>query len=93
MQEKMATAINQLPLPITANLPEATYFLWADFGYTGWNQKQIQEFLIVDAGLGFIRGDRYGQNGEGFVRINCAVPEFRIDEAIQLLKKGLGFKS
>jgi len=89
MQEKMATAINQLPLPITANLPEATYFLWADFGYTGWNQKQIQEFLIVDARLGFIPGDRYGQNGEGFVRINCAVPEFRIDEAIQLLEEGI----
>ena len=89
MQEKMVTAVNQLSLPISANLPEATYFLWADFRDTGWTQKQIQEFLIIDARLGFIPGDRYGQNGEGFVRINCAVPEFRIDEAIQLLEKAI----
>ena len=87
MQTKMVDAINEMPFPVKASLPEATYLLWADFRETGWNQDEIQHFLVKDAGLGFNRGDSFGANGSGFVRINCAVPEFRIDEAIQRLSK------
>ncbi len=87
MQTKMVDAINETPFPVKASLPEATYLLWADFRETGWNQDEIQRFLVQDAGLGFNRGDSFGANGSGFVRINCAVPEFRIDEAINRLKK------
>jgi bifunctional pyridoxal-dependent enzyme with beta-cystathionase and maltose regulon repressor activities len=57
------------------------------FRETGWSQDEIHRFLIEDASLGFNRGDSFGANGSGFVRINCAVPELRIDEAIQRLSK------
>ncbi len=85
MQTKMADALNQMPFPVKAALPEATYLLWTDFRDTGWSQGEIQDFLVVDAGLGFNRGDAFGASGTGFARINCAVPESRIDEAIQRL--------
>ncbi len=89
MQTKLVDALNDMPFPIKASLPEATYLLWADFRGTGWTQDEIQRFLVEDAGLGFNRGDSFGASGSGFVRINCAVPEVRIDEAIQRLRNAL----
>jgi len=85
MQARLVDGINRMPFPVEAALPEATYLLWADFRATGWNQDEIQRFLVEDAGLGFNRGDSFGANGAGFARINCAVPKSRIDEAIQRL--------
>jgi len=85
MQIKLVDALNRMPFPVKAALPEATYLLWVDFRDTGWSQDEIQRFLVEQAGLGFNRGDSYGSNGSGFVRINCAVPESRVDEAIQRL--------
>lgn len=90
MQAKLVDAINRMPFPVKAALPEATYLLWVDFRGTGWNQDEIQRFLVEDAGLGFNRGDSFGAVGAGFARINCAVPESRIDEAIQRLTNAFG---
>jgi len=85
MQARLVDALNEMPFPVKACLPEATYLLWVDFRGTSWTQDEIHRFLVEDAGLGFNRGDSFGANGSGFVRINCAVPERRIDEAIQRL--------
>ena len=90
MQIKLVEALNRMPFPVKATLPEATFLLWVDFRGTGWSQDEIQRFLVEDAGLGFNRGDSFGANGTGFVRINCAVPESRIDEAIQRLSNAFG---
>ena len=90
MQTKLVEALNRMPFPVKATLPEATYLLWVDFRDTGWSQDEIQRFLVEDAGLGFNRGDAFGASGTGFVRINCAVPESRIDEAIQRLSNAFG---
>jgi cystathionine beta-lyase len=86
MQTKLVDAINDMPFPVKAALPEATYLLWADFRGTGWTQDEIQRFLVEDAGLRFSRGDMFGASGAGFVRINSAVPESTIDEAIRRLR-------
>ena len=67
-------------------VPICCDLMWADFRGTGWTQDEIQRFLVEDAGLGVNRGDSFGASGAGFVRINCAVPECRIDEAIQQLR-------
>ena len=85
MQCRMADALNAMPYPVSARLPEATYLLWADFRDSGWSPDELQRFLVQEAGLGFNRGDSFGPGGAGFMRINCAVPESRIDEAIRRL--------
>ncbi len=55
MQIKLVNGLNNMPYPVKANLPEATYLVWADFNDTGWSGDRIQEFLVQDAGLGFNR--------------------------------------
>ena len=85
MQVRMVDAVNAMPFPVRACLPEATFLLWLDFRETGWPADEIEHFLVREAGLGFNRGDSFGPGGAGFMRANCAVPESRIDEAIRRL--------
>jgi cystathionine beta-lyase len=67
MQTRLVDALNEMPLPVKACLPESTYLLWVDFRDSGWTQNEIQRFLVEDAGLGFNRGDSFGTSGAGFV--------------------------
>ena len=87
MQQTMVDALNRMPYPVAASLPEATFLLWVDFRASGWSQDEIQRFLVEDAGIGANRGDAYGAGGEGFVRINCATAESRIEEAIARIEQ------
>ncbi len=87
MQTRLVEAINRMPFPVKAVLPEATYLLWIDFRETGWSADELHRFLVEEAGLGLNRGDSFGANGAGFARINCAVPQSRIDEAIRRLQR------
>ncbi len=92
MQLKLCEGFRAFNLPVTASLPEATYLVWADFNPTGWDPDEIHRFLYQDAALGFNRGDSFGLSGAGFARINCAVPEAYIDEALRRLKKAFELK-
>ncbi|MEZ9504703.1 MalY/PatB family protein [Vibrio sp. 10N.261.52.C2] len=92
MQIKLVDGLNNMPYPVKANLPESTYLVWADFSNTGWSADEIQDFLVKEAGLGFNRGDQFGESGAKFARINCGVPESRIDEALMRLEKAFNKK-
>ena len=86
MQIKFVNGLNNMPYPVRANLPEATYLCWVDFSQTNWSADRIAKFLIEDAALGVNRGDSFGQAGAKFARVNCAVCERKIDEALSRLE-------
>lgn len=90
MQIKLVDALERMPYPVGAALPEATFLVWADFRGTGWDPDEIHRFLVEEAGLGFSRGDAFGASGAGYARINCAVPESRLDDAIERLRNAFG---
>ncbi|MBU8891758.1 MAG: PatB family C-S lyase [Bacteroidales bacterium] len=69
--------------------PEGTYLVWLDCSAINLNGKDIKEFIIHDAGLGFNDGKMFGTGGEGFVRMNIACPRETIKEALIKLEKAL----
>ncbi len=85
MQIRFVDGLNSMPYPVRANLPEATYLVWADFSPTGWSADRIVDFLVRDAAIGFNRGDSFGMAGARFARCNLAVCQARVDEALNRL--------
>jgi len=65
---------------------EATYLAWIDFRETGLTDKQLKEKLIFEAGLGLSPGPIFGTGGQGFQRMNLAVPKQLVEQACLLLK-------
>lgn len=70
-------------LPSLKVLPlEATYLAWIDCRALGMSSSDIVRKLYEEEKLWLNEGTLYGENGEGFIRINLACPW-------QILRKGL----
>lgn len=67
--------------------PEGTYLVWLDCSKLDLKGKDLKDFMIEDAGLGFNDGRMFGTGGEGHMRMNIACPrQILLDALIQLEK-------
>jgi cystathionine beta-lyase len=74
---------------ITAEKPEATYLMWLDCRKLNLSPKELDEFMVKKAGLGLGSGHIYGEEGNGFMRLNVAAPRSVIVTAMQKLEKSI----
>lgn len=63
--------------------PEGTYFLWVDFRELGFNKEELESFLLKNAKVWFNQGYIFGEEGEGFARINLACRRAVLREAVE----------
>lgn len=68
-------------------LPEGTYLLWLDLRAYGEHQKILEALLQED--LVLTDGIIYGQEGNGFLRMNIGCPRQTLEEGLLRLADGL----
>ena len=69
--------------------PEGTYLVWLDCSELELKGKDLKDFMILDAGLGFNDGRMFGTGGEGFMRMNVACPKQTVLDALIKLEKAV----
>lgn len=69
--------------------PEGTYLLWLDFRELGMDAKQLETFLVQQAGIAGNPGHWFGREGAGFARINIACPRRVIVGALEKLEQAV----
>ena len=69
--------------------PEGTYLLWLDFRGLGLDAKQLETFLVQQAGIASNPGHWFGREGAGFARINIACPRGIMLEALVRLEEAI----
>ena len=78
---------------ITPNIPQATYLVWLDCRKLckkfGFNQKQLENFMLTKAKLGLNEGRVYQKRLEGFMRLNTACPRVILEKALNQLKDAI----
>ena len=79
----------ELPEVKVADL-QGTYLMWLDFRYLGLDHKELEKLMIEKAGLGFSSGTDFGEEGQGFMRMNIATPRKNVMQALKQLKAALG---
>jgi len=72
--------------PIHLVQPEATYLLWLDFRGLHIPDDELHAHLIHKAHLGLNRGEEFGIEGKGFMRMNIACPHAILEKALESLK-------
>ena len=65
---------------------EATYLMWIDFSYMTKNTAKFVKDLETNTGLKLCEGIKYGQAGEGFVRMNVATSFANVKDACKRIK-------
>ena len=65
---------------------ESTFLLWLDCKSLNLDDEKLAEFFIKDAKLGLNTGESFGKGGEGFMRLNFAVPRVVLEKAMNQLE-------
>ena len=72
---------------VTFREPEATYLLWLDFRALELDHEELKTMMIEEAGLALNSGVDFGEEGDGFMRLNVACPQEMLKKALQRLQK------
>lgn len=94
MLEYVKSNIEYVREYVKKNLPgvkmikgEGTYLVWLDFKGTGLSADEIDKKIIHEAKLWLDSGKIFGKSGEGFQRINVAVPRVVLNDCLERIKK------
>ncbi len=69
--------------------PQGTYLVWLDFRQLGLPQPELDDLIIHGAQLWLDSGTMFGQEGEGFQRMNIACPRSVLEKAFLNLERAL----
>lgn len=66
--------------------PEGTYLLWLDFNDLNITEEEINNKMLNEAKLWLDNGTMFGELGQGFQRVNIALPRKDLDYALNQIK-------
>ena len=69
--------------------PEGTYLSWVDLNPLGLDMNKLQERLVNHEKIAIMRGDTYGPEGNGFIRMNLGCSREKLDEGIDRLVRAI----
>ena len=79
---------NNIPM-VKMKKPDATFLLWLDFSALKLSQDELRTLLYQKAGVGLNDGMSFGQEGNGYMRINVACPQSVLQDALVKIQRAL----
>jgi len=83
-RDKMCEGLKSMGINIEP--PSCTFYLWAPTP-GGLSSMEFTKTLLDKTGVMVTPGSGFGQYGEGYFRISLTLPDHRIDEAVERMKK------
>jgi len=68
---------------------DALYLAWMDCRSLGLDATALEEFMLTKARLWLDKGQKFGLEGHGYMRVNLGCPRATVDEALGRLRKVL----
>ena len=81
--KKFVPKIKAMPL-------EGTYLMWLDCRELNMSPTELETFMFDKALLSFDHGYWFGEEGNGFIRMNIACPRTMIEKALERLRSVTG---
>ena len=82
--------IREHHLPLKPYVPEGSFLLWLDCHDAGIGTLHLDQFFMEKAHVHLDDGvDNFGPEGEGYIRINFAVPNKVLKEALVRIERAL----
>ncbi|MGQ5713360.1 MalY/PatB family protein [Enterobacter cloacae] len=69
--------------------PEATYLAWIDLHPLNIDDRALQKVLIEQQKVAIMPGYTYGNEGNGFIRLNAGCPHSKLEQGVQRLIAGI----
>ncbi|MFC3721938.1 MalY/PatB family protein [Neoaquamicrobium sediminum] len=80
-----ADAINSLNHGLRVLPADSLYLAWMDCRDLGMDAEALNTFMLTKARVWFDKGQKFGAEGHGYMRVNLGCPRATVDEAITRL--------
>lgn len=67
------------------SMPQATYLAWVDLRPLNIDDRKLQEVLIKQQKVAIMPGYTYGEEGNGFIRLNAGCPRVKLEQGVERL--------
>ncbi len=78
----VAGALNHAFPSLDWQVPESTYLAWINLRPLGIDDSALQRALIEQQKIAMMRGDTYGVEGKGFIRLNAGCPRVKLEQGV-----------
>lgn len=82
---RFADAVNRATTRIRVLPADALYLAWMDCRGLGLDAAALETFMLTRARLWLDRGQKFGHEGHGYMRVNLGCPRSTVEEAIRRL--------
>ncbi len=80
--------LNDIP-GIRCLKPSGAFYVFPDISATGLTSKQMETYLLSDAGVATLAGTSFGAYGEGHIRLSYANSVANIEKALERMRKAI----
>jgi cystathionine beta-lyase len=84
-----AQAVNAATDKLRVLPADALYLAWMDCRGLGLDAAPLDHFMLTEARLWLDKGQKFGLEGHGYMRVNLGCPRATVDEAIRRLTAAL----
>ncbi|MFZ5967295.1 MAG: MalY/PatB family protein [Bacillota bacterium] len=74
---------------VRPNRPEGTYLVWMDCKDLGLDHEKLNDFMIHKAKIALDSGTWFGEEGNGYMRMNIACPREILKEGLNRIEKAV----
>ncbi|MEU6657704.1 MalY/PatB family protein [Streptomyces sp. NPDC046821] len=80
-----AEAVNAATSKVRVLPADSLYLAWMDCRGLGMDAADLDRFMLLNARLWLDKGQKFGREGHGYMRVNLGCPRATVDEAIHRL--------
>ncbi|KHJ53313.1 aspartate aminotransferase [Aureimonas altamirensis] len=84
-----AKGINGLDCGLRVLPADSLYLAWMDCRDLGMDAEALNRFMLKRARVWFDKGQKFGTEGHGYMRVNLGCPRATVDEAISRLTRAV----
>jgi len=84
-----AEGVNNATSKVRVLPADSLYLAWMDCRGLGMDAKSLDKFMLTTARLWLDKGQKFGAQGHGYMRVNLGCPRSTVDEAIRRLTTAL----
>lgn len=87
---RFANAVNGATSKVRVLPADSLYLAWMDCRGLGLDPEALDRFMLTKARLWLDKGQKFGVEGHGYMRVNLGCPRATVDEAVRRLTTALG---
>ena len=86
---RFAAAVNGASAAVRVLPADSLYLAWMDCRGLGMDAQSLNRFMLTTARLWLDKGQKFGLEGHGYMRVNLGCPRSTVDEAVRRLTAAL----